>query len=226
MSDKSNTERIDILEKRVNELKEQIANAANPRIFAKAILTLLLVGTFFLLWKARNTLKWLTLACIAWLLFGTTVRNICTATGEFISNTWSEMRANGKIDDEHERQLERLKAETDAVNSKVKVEAAAHVSTTRAEADARTQVINAEETAKQAEWERSQAERRNDAVNDAIRGGTWNVNTPVETAAPRSPKFERPQHQQGPKVDVRSEGFQPKIERTVNGNTTKVVVKF
>ena len=231
MSDKTNTERIDALEKRVSELKDQVANASSPRLFMKAIVTLLLVGTFFFLWKARTIIKWLFLAFVAWMVFGGTVRNICSATGDFISTTWTEMRANSKVDDEHERQLERLKAETDAENSKVKTAADAQVSTTRAEADARTQVINAEEAAKQSEWERGQAERRNDAVNDAIRSGNWNANTPVETKAPVSPEIERPhrpehRHGHGPQVDVRTDGPQPKIERTVNGNTTRVVVKF
>lgn len=227
MSDKTNSERIDVLEKRVSELKDQVANASSPRLFMKAIVTLLLVGTFFFLWKARTIIKWLFLAFIAWMVFGGTVRNICSATGDFISNTWSEMRANDKVDDEHERQLERLKAETDAENSKVRSAADAQVSTTRAEADARTQVINAEEAAKQSEWERGQAERRNDAVNDAIRGGTWNANTPIETKAPVSPAIERPhRHEHKPHIDVRTDGARPKIERTVNGNTTRVVVKF
>lgn len=216
MSDKTNSERIDALEKRVSELKDQVANASSPRLFMKAIVTLLLVGTFFFIWKARNIIKWLFLAFIAWMVFGGTVRNICSTTGNFISTTWAEMRANGKVDDEHERQLERLRVETDAENSKV-----------RTAADARTQVINAEEAAKQSEWERGQAERRNDAVNDAIRSGNWNVNTPVETKAPASPAIERPHHHEhGSRVNVRTDGPQPKIERTVNGNTTRVVVKF
>lgn len=223
---KTDSERISALEKRVNELKDQVANAASPRIFAKAIVTLLLVGTFFLIWKARNILKWLFIVGIGWMFFGTTLRNTWTATTDYISETWAEMRADSKAQDVHERELERMKAEADAANSKVKATADAQVSITRAEADARTQVISAEEDAKQSEWERGQAERRNDAVNDAIRSGTWNANTPVETKAPLSPKFERPHRQHGPKVDVCSNGPQPKIERTVRGNTTKVIVKF
>ena len=100
MSDKTNSERIDALEKRVSELKDQVANASSPRLFMKAIVTLLLVGTFFFIWKARNIIKWLFLAFIAWMVFGGTVRNICSTTGNFISTTWAEMRANGKVDAE------------------------------------------------------------------------------------------------------------------------------
>jgi Sec-independent protein translocase protein TatA len=241
MSDKTNTERIDALEKRVSELKDQVANASSPRLFMKAIVTLLLVGTFFFLWKARTIIKWLFLAFIAWMVFGGTVRNICSATGNFISTTWTEMRANGQAEDAHERELQRIQVETDAANSKVKAAADAQVSTTRAEADARTQVIQAEESAKQADWERGQAERRNDAVNDAIRSGHWNASTPMTNpavSAPESPEIVKPSTapmpiaepvaEAGPKpnVTVNAPGRQPTVTRTQEGNTTRVVVRF
>lgn len=232
MSDKTNTERIDALEKRVSELKDQVVTASSPGLFMKAIITLFLVGAFFFLWKGRNIIKWLFLAFVAWLVFGNTVCNICSTTSDFISTTWAEMRAAGKVQDTHERDLERLKAETDAANSKVKAVADAQVSTTRAEADARTQVIQAEESVKQADWERGQAERRNDAVNDAIRSGHWNTSTPMTNpavSAPESPEIVKPSTEPEPKPNVTVNapaGFQPSVTRTQEGNTTRVVIRF
>lgn len=158
MSDKTNSERIDILEKRVSDLTEQVANASSPSLFIKALITLFLVGTFFFIWKIRNVIKWSFVGILIWFILGDTISNICASTGNFISSTWSEICAENKVQDNHERELERIQAE----------------------ANARIQVIQAEDAVKQSEWERGQATQRNEAINTAISNGHWNntVETP------------------------------------------------
>ena len=249
MANETDKERINYLEKRVEELQKKLAAAESPGIFLKVLVTLILAGTCFIVWKCRTFFKWAILALIGWWIFGGTITSVFTNTGNFISTTWTEWKASGKVEDEHERAMERMRVETETANSRVKAEADAKVSTvqananadtarTKAEADARTQVIHAEEAAKQAEWERGQAERRNDAVNDAIRGGHWHSDTPMtqpevstppvpEIAKPAAPVEEtEPENNVAPNVTVKSTGRTPKIERTVNGNTTRVVVRF
>lgn len=200
MSEKTDTQRIDALEKRVSELKEQVLQPSSFRLFAKAFIAFFTVGTFFLIWKCRNILKWAFLGIIAWLFLGGYVCDICSATGAFISNTWVEMRQENKMQNAHERDLERINAEASAANSKME-----------ADANARIQVLNAEESVKQKAWERTQTENRNDAINEAIRKGTWN-NSAMDVSPVTS--------------SLNNEIKRPKVERTVSGNTTKVVVKF
>lgn len=249
MANETDKERINYLEKRVEELQKKLAAAESPGIFLKVLVTLILAGTCFIVWKCRTFFKWAILALIGWWIFGGTITSVFTNTGNFISTTWTEWKASGKVEDEHERAMERMRVETETANSRVKAEADAKVSTvqananadtarTKAEADARTQVIHAEEAAKQAEWERGQAERRNDAVNDAIRGGHWHSDTPMtqpevsappvpEIAKPAAPAEEtKPENNVAPNVTVKSTGRTPNIERSVNGNTTRVVVRF
>jgi len=248
MANETDKERINYLEKRVEELQKKLAAAESPGIFLKVLVTLILAGTCFIVWKCRIFFKWAILALLGWWIFGGTITSVLTNTGNFISTTWTEWKASGKVEDEHERAMERMRVEAETANSRVKAEADAKVSTvqananadtarTKAEADARTQVIHAEEAAKQAEWERGQAERRNDAVNDAIRGGHWHSDTPMtqpEVSAPPAPEIAKPAvsveetkpDNAAPNVTVKSTGRTPKIERTVNGNTTRVVVRF
>lgn len=244
MADKTDTERIAYLEKRVAELQKELAEAQNPRIFGKVLVTLILVGFCYLVWKCRTFIKWGLLALIGWWIFGGTITNTFNSVSKWCSEVSADFKASGKAEDEHERHLERLKAETDAANSRVRAEAEATATTTKATADAdvarttadanaRTQVLQAEEAVKQAEWERGQAERRNDAVNDAIRNGNWNATQPtrVETSTPPSPPVEKPQcehrhpHHDCP-VKVNAPGHKPHIERTQDGNITRVIVKF
>lgn len=251
MADKTDTERIAYLEKRVAELQKELAEAQNPRIFGKVLVTLILVGFCYLVWKCRTFIKWALLALISWWIFGGVITNTFNSVSKWCSEVSADFKASSKAEDEHERHLELLRAETDAANSRVRTEAEASATTTKASADAdvarttadanaRTQVLQAEEAAKQAEWERGQAERRNDAVNDAIRGGHWHSNTPMtqpEVSAPPAPEIakpaaaapaeeSKPETNVAPNVTVNSTGCTPKIERTVNGNTTRVVVRF
>lgn len=252
MADKTDTERIAYLEKRVAELQKELAEAQNPRIFGKVLVTLILVGFCYLVWKCRTFIKWGLLALIGWWIFGGTITNTFNSVSKWCSEVRADYRASSKAEDEHERHLERLKAEADAANSRVRTEAEAAATTTKATADAdvarttadanaRTQVLQAEETAKQADWERGQAERRNDAVNDAIRSGHWNASTPMTNPAvsvPESPEIVKPSTQPmpiaepvaeaGPKpnVTVNAPGRQPTVTRTQEGNTTRVVVRF
>lgn len=251
MADKTDTERIAYLEKRVAELQKELAEAQNPRIFGKVLVTLILVGFCYLVWKCRTFIKWALLALIGWWIFGGVITNTFNSVSKWCSEVSADFKASSKAEDEHERHLELLRAETDAANSRVRTEADAAATTTKASADAdvarttadanaRTQVLQAEEAAKQAEWERGQAERRNDAVNDAIRGGHWHSNTPMtqpEVSAPPAPEIAKPaaaapveetkpEANVAPNVTVNSTGCTPKIERTVNGNTTRVVVRF
>lgn len=238
MSNETDKERISYLEKQVEELQKKLATAESPGIFLKVLVTLILAGSCFTIWKCRTFFKWAILALIAWILFGGTVTNILDKSSKFISTTWSECKADNKVENEHAREIERMQAEVDAENSKTKVSSEAQISVARAiadadvakvkaEADAKAQIMQAEEVAKQAEWERNQAERRNDAVNDAIRNGHWHSNTPAvkpEVATPVSPEISKPQTK--PTVTVNSENKEPKIERTVDGNTTRVIVRF
>lgn len=238
MSNKTDTERIAYLEKRVAELQKELAEAQSPRIFGKVLVTLILVGFCYLVWKCRTFIKWALLALISWWIFGGTITNTFNSVSKWCSEVSADFKASSKAEDEHERHLERLKAETDAVNSRIRTEAEAAATTTKATADAdvarttadanaRTQVLQAEEAVKQAEWERGQAERRNDAVNDAIRNGHWHSDTPAvkpEVTVPASPEISKPQTK--PTVTVNSENKEPKIERTVEGNTTRVIVRF
>ena len=252
MADKTDTERITYLEKRVAELQKELAEAQNPRIFGKVLITLILVGFCYLVWKCRTFIKWGLLALIGWWIFGGTITNTFNSVSKWCSEVSADFKASSKADDEHERHLERLKAETDAANSRVRTEAEAAATTTKATADAdvarttadanaRTQVLQAEEAAKQADWERGQAERRNDAVNDAIRSGHWNASTPMTNpavSAPESPEIVRPSTQpmpiaepvteasSNPNVTVNAPGRQPTVTRTQEGNTTRVVVRF
>lgn len=244
-------DRITYLEKRVAELQKELAEAQNPRIFGKVLVTLILVGFCYLVWKCRTFIKWGLLALIGWWIFGGVITNTFNSVSKWCSEVSADFKASSKAEDEHERHLELLRAETDAANSRVRTEAEATATTTKASADAdvarttadanaRTQVLQAEEAAKQAEWERGQAERRNDAVNDAIRGGHWHSNTPMtqpEVSAPPAPEIvkpaaatpaeeSKPENNVVPNVTVNSTGCTPKIERTVNGNTTRVVVRF
>lgn len=241
MADKTDTERIAYLEKRVAELQKELAEAQNPRIFGKVLVTLILVGFCYLVWKCRTFIKWGLLAFIGWWIFGGTITNTFNSVSKWCSEVRADYRASSKAEDEHERHLERLKAEADAANSRVRTEADADVARTTADANARTQVLQAEESAKQADWERGQAERRNDAVNDAIRSGHWNASTPMTNpavSAPESPEIVKPSTapmpiaepvaEAGPKpnVTVNAPGRQPTVTRTQEGNTTRVVIKF
>lgn len=237
MSNENNMDRISYLEKRVAELQEELARAKSPGIFCKVLITLLLAGSCFLIWKCRIFFKWAILALLAYWIFGGFVINAFKSTGEFFSDTWAEWKQNSKIKDEHERNMERIRTESEAVNSKLKIESDARVSETRATAEAKTSEIKAgvdaqvkvmqtEESIEKAKWERGQAERRNDAVNDAIRNGTWNSSNksaPIETASP-TPVSDPPA-----KNDVEistSSKRQPTIIRRQDGNVTRVTVKF
>lgn len=252
MSNKTEMERITYLEKRVAELQKELAEAQSPRIFGKVLVTLILVGFCYLVWKCRTFIKWGLLALIGWWIFGGTITNTFNSVGKWCSEVSADFKASSKAEDEHERQLERLKAETDAANSRVRTEAEAAATTTKATADAdvarttadanaRTQVLQAEEAVKQADWERGQAERRNDAVNDAIRSGHWNASTPMTNpavSAPESPEIVKPstvsmpiaepvtEAEPKPNVTVNAPGRQPTVTRTQEGNTTRVVVRF
>lgn len=248
MADKTDTERITYLERRVSELQRELAEAQNPRIFGKVLITLILVGFCYLVWKCRTFIKWGLLALIGWWIFGGTITNTFNSVSKWCSDVSADFKASSKAEDEHERHLERLRAETDAANSRVRTEAEATATTTKASADAdiarttadanaRTQVLQAEEAAKQADWERGQAEKRNDAINDAIRGGTWNSKveeTPIETKNPISIK-ETVSETTGPTNEINSgpnvkvttnSGTEPKIIRTQDGNVTRVTVRF
>lgn len=252
MSNKTEMERITYLEKRVAELQKELAEAQSPRIFGKVLITLILVGFCYLVWKCRTFIKWGLLALIGWWIFGGTITNTFNSVSKWCSEVSADFKASSKAEDEHERHLERLKAETDAANSRVRTEAEAAATTTKATADAdvarttadanaRTQVLQAEEAVKQADWERGQAERRNDAVNDAIRNGHWNASTPMTNpavSAPESPEIVKPSTQPmpiaepageveaKPNVTVNAPGRQPTVTRTQEGNTTRVVVRF
>ena len=233
MTNKTDTERITYLEKRVAELQKELAEAQNPRIFGKVLVTLILVGFCYLVWKCRTLIKWGLLALIGWWIFGGTITNTFNSVSKWCSEVRADYRASSKAEDEHERHLERLKAETDAANSRVRTEADADVARSTADANARTQVLQAEDAVKQADWERGQAERRNDAVNDAIRSGHWNASTPMTNpavSAPESPEIAKPKHiaktEVKPNVKVNAPGRQPIVTRTQEGNTTRVVVRF
>ena len=231
MSNKTDTERIAYLEKRVAELQKELAEAQNPRIFGKVLVTLILVGFCYLVWKCRTFIKWALLALIGWWIFGGVITNTFNSVSKWCSEVSADFKASSKAEDEHERHLELLKAETDAANSRVRTEAEAAATATKATADAdvarTTADANARAQVLQAEWERGQAERRNDAVNDAIRNGHWHSDTPAvkpEVTAPVSPEISKPQTE--PTVTINSENKEPKIERTVDGNTTRVIVRF
>lgn len=227
MNSKTDKDRISYLEKRVAELQKELADAKSPGIFCKVLVTLILAGIGFFIWKSRNIIKWSIIALICWWAFGDSVCSIYESTCKSISAFRAEWKADSKINAEHKRVLERMRVEAETDNSRVKAEADAHVKTVTADADAKTQVLKTEDAIKQAEWERGQAERRNDAVNDAIRNGHWHSNTPAvkpEVATPVSPEISKPQTK--PTVTVNSENKEPKIERTVDGNTTRVIVRF
>ena len=248
MTDKTDTERITYLEKRVSELQKELAEAQNPRIFGKVLVTLILVGFCYLVWKCRTFIKWGLLALVGWWIFGGTITNTFNSVSKWCSEVSADFKASSKAEDEHERHLERLKAETDAANSRVRTEAEATATTTKATADAdvaraaadanaRTQVLQAEEAVKQADWERSQAEKRNDAVNAAIREGTWGANdkvVPLETKSPVPIKETVNETvgttnkiNSGPNVKVTTNSeTEPKIIRTQNGNVTRVTVQL
>lgn len=191
---------------------------SNKNFMLKTIFTFLLGGIAFMAWRIRNFIKAAVLIAIIWLVFGDAISKGISVGSNFISTSWTEMRADSKAKDAHKRELERVKAEADAANSKV-----------RAEADARSQVLAAEDLVKQAEWERTQVERHNDAVNDAIRAGTWNDVSP-EVQVPTLPTNEAPSptvDEQTGRISVKSsEDIHPKVEQTVDGKTVKVRVTF
>lgn len=208
MSTENSNERIKFLEKRVEELQKELASAKSPRIFLKVFSTLILLGACFCVWKSWPVLKWLLLTGIIWLFFGNTISNAWNSACEYIGETREHWRAESKAEDEHEREMERLLVETETANRRVKAEADADNSRVTTEANAKTQVIKAEEKAKQSAWERDQAGKRNDAVNDAIRAGTWHSNTP-----------EVQPHYSAPVSTAH-------VTREKDGNKTRVVVRF
>lgn len=239
MADKTDTERIAYLERRVTELQKELAEAQNPRIFGKVLVTLILVGFCYLVWKCRTFIKWGLLALIGWWIFGGTITNTFNSVSKWCSEVSADFKASSKAEDEHERQLERLKAETDAANSRVRTEAEATAATTKATADAdvarttadanaRIQVLQAEEAVKQADWERGQAERRNDAVNDAISNGHWNATTPEPPGIVSPPGHPMGIAESEPKSDeTENDLINDVIAKTIReGNTTRVIIRF
>jgi hypothetical protein len=237
MADKTDTERITYLENRVTELQKELAEAQNFRIFGKVLVTLILVGFCYFIWKCRTFIKWGLLALIGWCIFGGTITNSFNSVSKWCSEVSADIKASNKAEDEHERQLERLKAETNAANSRVRAEAEAKIACTTADTKAQVQVLQAKEAAKQADWERGQAERRNDAVNEAIINGHWNASTPTTNPAvssSESPKIVRPSsHPMGiaepeTKSDATENDFRNDIiAKTIReGNTKQVIIRF
>ena len=101
MADKTDTERIAYLERRVSELQKELTEAQNPRIFGKVLVTLILVGFCYLVWKCRTFIKWGLLALIGWWIFGSTITNTFNSVSKWCSEVRADYRASSKAEDEH-----------------------------------------------------------------------------------------------------------------------------
>lgn len=211
-----NDERIKFLEKRVKELQNELAEAKSPSIFMKVLISLTLIGVCFAAWKSWGVMKWVILAGIIWFFLGDNISSAWNSTSSFLREIPAQWQASSKANAIHDREMERIRIEAEAANSRIKAEADATNSRVSTESNSKMQIINAEENAKRAEWEREQASKRNDAVNDAIRAGTWHSNTP-ET----QPIYSAPTP-----ATTSTPIPKPTVTRTREGNTTRVLVKF
>lgn len=170
----------------INDIKKELVKAKSWSIIFKLITLLIFLGIMWSFYKGRTAIKWLLIIFLVWFFLGGTISSSFEWTSNVIKTMYNDYK---KSADEEEKYQKELRAKQDAARietERVTAIERAKQETILTEASARSEVLIAEENVKQAEWERSQTEARNKAINQAIINGTWKQDTPIITEAPKS----------------------------------------
>lgn len=163
----------------IDDIKKDLMNAKSWSIIFKLITLLIFLGIMWSFYKCRTAIKWVVIICLIWLFLGNTINSTFEWTSNVIKTTYTDYKQSA---DEEEKYQKELRAKQDAARietERVTAVERAKKETILAEASARSEVLITEEKVKKAEWERSQTEARNNAINQAIINGTWTQNTPT-----------------------------------------------
>lgn len=163
----------------IDDIKKDLMNAKSWSIIFKLITLLIFLGIMWSFYKCRTAIKWVVIICLIWLFLGNTINSAFEWTSDVIKTTYTDYKQSA---DEEEKYQKELRAKQDAARietERVTAVERAKKETILAEASARSEVLITEEKVKKAEWERSQTEARNNAINQAIINGTWTQNTPT-----------------------------------------------
>lgn len=170
----------------INDTKKELLKAKSWGIIFKLIALLIFLGIMWGFYKCRTAIKWLLIIFLVWLFLGNTISSAFEWTYNVIKTMYTDYKQSA---DEEERYQQELRAKQDAARietERVTAIERAKQETILTEATARAEVLTAEENAKQAEWERTQTEARNNAINQAIINGTWTQNAvPPVTEVPK-----------------------------------------
>lgn len=172
----------------INDIKKDLMKAKSWSIIFKLITLLIFLSIMWSFYKGRAVIKWVVIICLIWLFLGNTITSAFEWTSNVIKTMYTDYKQSA---DEEEKYQKELRAKQDAARIETERVIAierAKKETIMAEASARSEVLTTEEKVKKAEWERTQTEARNNAINQAIINGTWTQNTPtvVEPKVPVS----------------------------------------
>lgn len=163
----------------IDDIKKDLMKAKSWSIIFKLITLLIFLGIMWSFYKCRTAIKWVLIICLVWLFLGNTISSSFEWTSNVIKTMYTDYKQSA---DEEEKYQKELRAKQDAARietERVTAIERAKKETILAEASARSEVLTTEEKVKKAEWERSQTEARNNAINQAIINGTWTQNTPT-----------------------------------------------
>ena len=163
----------------IDDIKKDLMQAKSWSIIFKLITLLIFLGIMWSFYKCRTAIKWVVIICLIWLFLGNTINSSFEWTSNVIKTMYTDYKQSA---DEEEKYQKDLRAKQDAARietERVTAIERAKKETILAEASARSEVLITEEKVKKAEWERSQTEARNKAINQAIINGTWTQNTPT-----------------------------------------------
>lgn len=163
----------------IDDIKKDLMQAKSWSIIFKLITLLIFLGIMWSFYKCRTAIKWVVIICLIWLFLGNTINSTFEWTSNVIKTTYTDYKQSA---DEEEKYQKELRAKQDAARietERVTAIERAKKETILAEASARSEVLITEERVKKAEWERTQTEARNNAINQAIINGTWTQNTPT-----------------------------------------------
>lgn len=172
----------------IDDIKKDLMQAKSWSIIFKLITLLIFLGIMWSFYKCRTAIKWVVIICLIWLFLGNTINSAFEWTSNVIKTTYTDYKQSA---DEEEKYQKELRAKQDAARIETEHVTAierARKETILAEASARSEVLITEEKVKKAEWERSQTEARNNAINQAIINGTWTQNTPTVVESEDSSK--------------------------------------
>lgn len=163
----------------IDDIKKDLMKAKSWSIIFKLITLLIFLGIMWSFYKCRTAIKWVLIVCLIWLFLGNTISSAFEWTSNVIKTMYTDYKQSA---DEEEKYQKELRAKQDAARietERVTAIERAKKETIMAEASARSEVLTTEEKVKKAEWERTQTEARNNAINQAIINGTWTQNTPT-----------------------------------------------